>query len=72
MLEIKILGPGFPNCLKHENLRREIVTEKNWDTRIEKITDFIEFGNYGIIMTTGLVVNGYYLSQGKIPVKSTQ
>jgi len=71
MLEIKVLGSGCPNCLKLENLCREIVAEKKWDARIEKITDFNEFGNYGIMMTPGLVVNGHVLSQGKIPVKST-
>jgi len=71
MLEIKVLGSGCPNCLKLENMCREIVAKKNWDAKIEKVTDLNEFGNYGVMMTPGLIVNGRLLSQGKIPVKST-
>ncbi len=71
MLDIKVLGSGCPNCKKLENLCKEVVEEKNIKASIEKITDFNEFGKYGIMMTPGLVVNGKVLSQGKIPVKST-
>ena len=71
MLEIKVLGSGCPNCLKLENLCREIVAERNWDAKIEKVTDLNEFEKYGIMMTPALVVNGKIISQGKIPVKST-
>jgi small redox-active disulfide protein 2 len=71
MLDIKVLGSGCPNCIKLENLCREVVTEKNMEASIEKITSFDEFGKYGIMLTPGLVVNGKLLSQGKIPVKST-
>jgi hypothetical protein len=39
MLEIKILGTGCPNCLRLENLCREVIAEKNWDANIEKIAD---------------------------------
>ena len=59
------------NCIRLENLCREVVTEKKWTATIEKITDYSEFGKYGVMMSPGLVVNGKVLSQGKIPVKST-
>lgn len=71
MLDIKILGTGCPNCLKLESLCKEVVAENNIEANIEKITDFDEFGNYGVMITPGLVVNGKVLSQGKIPTKST-
>lgn len=71
MLDIKILGSGCKNCLRLENLCREVTKENNWTASIEKITDFNEYGNYGVMMTPGLVVNGKVLSQGKIPVKGT-
>ncbi len=32
--------------------------EKGIEAKIEKITDFNEFGKYGIMMTPGLVVKG--------------
>jgi len=71
MLDIKILGIGCPNCLKLESLCKEVIAENSLEANIEKVTCFDEFGNYGVMMTPGLVVNGKVLSQGKIPTKST-
>lgn len=71
MLEIKVLGPGCANCIKLENLVKEVVIEKNLQANIEKITDREKFLDYGIMMTPGLIVNGKVLAMGKIPTKST-
>jgi small redox-active disulfide protein 2 len=71
MLEIKILGTGCPNCIRLENMCKEVVDEKNLEATIEKVTEMDKFGDYGVMMTPGLVVNGKVLSQGKIPVKKT-
>ena len=71
MINIKIIGKGCYNCNKLENLCKEVITENNLSASFEKVTDFDEFGKYGIMMTPGLVVNGKTLSQGKIPTKST-
>ncbi len=71
MLNIKVVGTGCPNCLKLEKICNEVVTENNIPANIEKVTEVNEFGELGIMITPGLVVNGKVLSQGKIPVKST-
>jgi small redox-active disulfide protein 2 len=71
MLEIKIFGPGCTNCYRLENLCHEVISENNLTAAIEKVTDFKEYGKYGIMITPGLMVNGRILSQGKIPVKQT-
>lgn len=71
MLDIKVLGPGCANCIKLENLVKEVVAEKNLQANIEKITDREKFLDYGIMMTPGLIVNGEVLAMGKIPTKST-
>lgn len=71
MLEIKVIGSGCPNCKKLEALCNEVVNENNLNAKIEKVTDFNQFGELGIMMTPGLIVNGKILSQGKIPTKST-
>jgi len=71
MLEIKVVGSGCPNCKKLEALCNEVVDENNLEAKIEKVTDFNQFGELGIMMTPGLIVNGKILSQGKIPTKST-
>ncbi|AFN74304.1 redox-active disulfide protein 2 [Melioribacter roseus P3M-2] len=71
MLDIKVLGPGCANCIKLENLVKEVVEENNIQANIEKITDPMKFADYGVMITPGLVVNGKVLSSGKLPTKST-
>lgn len=71
MLDIKVLGPGCANCIKLENLVKEVVAEKNLPAKVEKITDKEKFLDYGIMITPGLIVNGKVLAMGKIPTKST-
>lgn len=71
MLDIKVLGPGCANCMKLENLVKEVIQGKNIPAKIEKITDPVKFADYGVMITPGLVVNGKVLSYGKIPTKST-
>jgi len=71
MLNIKVVGTGCPNCLKLEAICNEVVTENNITANIEKVTDVNQFGELGIMITPGLVVNNKVLSQGKIPTKST-
>lgn len=71
MLDIKVLGPGCANCIKLENIVKEVVAENNFPANVEKITDKEKFLDYGIMLTPGLVVNGKVLVSGKIPTKST-
>lgn len=71
MLKIKVVGSGCPNCQKLEALCREVTTEQNINTDIEKVTNFNDFADLGIFRTPGLIVNDEVLSQGKIPTKST-
>jgi len=71
MLDIKVLGPGCPNCIRLEILCREVISEKNLEANLTKITDIDENGKYGVMLTPGLLVNGKTLLQGKLPTKST-
>ena len=71
MIEIKVLGPGCPNCVRLENLCKEVVEELGIEAQVEKITDINEYGKYGVMLTPGLVVNGKVLLQGKVPTKAT-
>lgn len=71
MLDIKVLGPGCANCVKLEQLCKEVVAENHLDATIEKISDFHRFAEFGILLTPGLVVNGKVLASGKIPTKHT-
>jgi small redox-active disulfide protein 2 len=69
MIDIKVLGPGCPNCQKLERLCKEVLTENNIEAEVEKITDISRFADYGLLMTPGLVVNEKLVSSGKIPSK---
>ena len=71
MLDIKVLGTGCANCIKLENLVKEVISESNLSANVEKVTDREKFMDYGVMLTPGLVVNGKVLSSGKIPTKST-
>jgi len=71
MPDIKILGPGCPNCIRLENMCGEIVAENNLDATIEKVSNIDEFWKYGVMLTPALIVNGKLLVQGKLPTRHT-
>jgi small redox-active disulfide protein 2 len=55
-MEIKILGPGCPNCKKMEELVRKAVKELNLEVTIDKVTDIQEIMKY-TMTTPGFVLN---------------
>lgn len=63
-MEIKVLGPGCPNCHKMEEMTRKAVKDLGIDAKIEKITDIQEIMKY-TISTPGLVVNGKLKHSGR-------
>lgn len=71
MIEIKVVGPGCANCQRLESLCKEVVAETGIKANIEKVTDWKQFADLGIMWTPGLVINGEVKASGKIPVKST-
>ncbi len=71
MLKIQVIGIGCPNCIKLKQLCDEVVSKHKIEAEITHITDIELFGELGIFITPGLIVNGNILSQGKIPTKST-
>jgi small redox-active disulfide protein 2 len=63
-MEIKVLGPGCPNCHMLEETVRKAVKELGIDAKIEKVTDMLEIMKY-TMSTPGLVVNGKVKHRGK-------
>jgi small redox-active disulfide protein 2 len=63
-MEIKVLGPGCPNCRQMEELTRKAVKELSIDARVEKVTDFKEIMKY-TMSTPALVINGKLRHSGK-------
>jgi small redox-active disulfide protein 2 len=63
-MEIKVLGPGCPNCQKMEELTKKAVEELGIEAKVEKVSDIQEIMKY-TMSTPGLVVNGKLKHSGK-------
>lgn len=69
-LEIKILGPGCPQCDMLEGKLKEVLTEMNLAANIEHITAINEIGKYGVMGTPALLINGEVKCVGSVPPKN--
>lgn len=67
MLYIQIVGSGFGECEKLENLCRQIVDENAIEAKIEMITNSKQFAELGVFQTPGLIINGKVVSTGNVP-----
>ncbi len=63
-MEIKVLGPGCPNCHQMEELAKKAVKELGIDAKVDKVSDIQEIMKY-TMSTPGLVVNGKLKHSGK-------
>ncbi|MEA3445685.1 MAG: thioredoxin family protein [Bacteroidota bacterium] len=66
-MEIKILGPGCPNCKKLYALTEKLVEENNIDATLSKVEDIIEIMKYNIISTPAVVINEKVVVKGRVP-----
>ncbi len=63
-MEIKVLGPGCPNCSMMEELAKKAVEELGIEAKVDKITDIKEIMKY-TMSTPALVINGKLKHSGK-------
>jgi small redox-active disulfide protein 2 len=68
-MEIKVLGPGCAKCKKTEEVVREAVAQSGRDIKVEKVTDILEIGKFGVFGTPAVVVDGQVKIVGKVPTK---
>jgi small redox-active disulfide protein 2 len=68
-LEIKILGPGCARCDTLENELMEVISEMALPGDVEHVRDVKEIGQYGVMGTPALVINGKVVCVGEVPSK---
>jgi small redox-active disulfide protein 2 len=69
-LEVKILGPGCPNCDRLEQMVYKIMSEEALLGRAEHVKDLNEIASYGMVATPALVINGEIKISGRLPRES--
>jgi small redox-active disulfide protein 2 len=69
-LEIKVLGPGCSQCDRLEMEVMAICAEMNLPADIEHVRDVKEIGQYGVMGTPALIINGKVVCIGKVPPKN--
>lgn len=67
MIEIKVLGPGCANCKRLEQIAQKVINNLAAEAKIEKVTNYQEIVELGVMATPGLIVNGEVVSSGRIP-----
>ena len=66
MRRLQILGAGCPKCEKLAENTEAAARELQIQFVMEKITDIKRIGDFGVMMTPALAVDGEVKSQGKI------
>jgi len=69
-IDIKVLGPGCPQCDGLEQALMGVVSEAQITADIEHVQDMKEIGRWGVMGTPALVINGQVKSVGKIPPRA--
>jgi small redox-active disulfide protein 2 len=65
-MRIKIFGPGCMNCKTLEQRARRAAEELGMAADFEKVTDFMQIAESGILRTPGLAIDGQIVSQGRV------
>jgi len=69
-LDVKVLGPGCPQCDGLEEALMAAVEQLRIKANIEHVRDIKEIGQYGVMGSPGLLINGKVKSVGKIPPRA--
>jgi small redox-active disulfide protein 2 len=68
-MDIKVLGPGCPNCQRLENTRAALAG-LGIQATVSKVSDMQEILSYDVFATPGLVINGKAVVSGRVPDKA--
>ena len=68
-MEIKVLGPGGPQCRTVAELVEQVVEENDIEATVIKIEDIGDIMAHGIMLTPGIVINEKVKFSGSVPKK---
>jgi small redox-active disulfide protein 2 len=69
-LQIKVLGPGCPECDRLERDLMAVMSELNLPADLDHVRDIKEIACYGVMGNPALVINGKVVAAGRVPSKS--
>jgi small redox-active disulfide protein 2 len=69
-LQIKVLGPGCPECDRLERDLMAVMSELNLPADLDHVRDVKEIACYGVMGNPALVINGKVVASGRVPSKS--
>lgn len=65
-MKIQIYGPGCMNCKTLEQRAKRAAEELGLAADFEKVNDFVQIAESGILRTPGLAIDGRIVSQGRV------
>lgn len=68
-MNIKILGPGCPNCEALEKLVINALAEMDIAASLDKVKNMEDIMKYNVLMTPALVINEEVVCSGRLPQK---
>ena len=66
-MKLQILGTGRAKCDQLASASQAAAESLGIDYEIEKISDFMRFADFGVMITPALVVDGKLKVAGKVP-----
>ena len=67
MKKLHILGGGCAKCDQLYDVVSRASEELALECEIEKVTDFLRFADFGVMITPALVINGEIKVSGRVP-----
>jgi small redox-active disulfide protein 2 len=64
---IQVLGTGCTKCKTLYELVNQAVQETGVEALVEKVEDIQQILSYDVLMTPGLVIDGYVKVAGRLP-----
>ena len=68
-LQIKVFGPGCPNCDLLTQRVYEVLSEIGKEADVEHVTDIKAIATVGVLGTPALMINGKIKASGVVPTK---